>query len=260
MTRRKTKGTILVSAGEGPLSNWENVGDEPYMLSIKLKKIPIVVDENRYRGGIFLIKNYNPDVIIMDDGFQHRSLKRDLDIVLINGKDNINDYKIFPYGVLREPWDNVKRADTIFITKNTPDNCLLNKIKKTKLSFFDTKLKSFISPLNKSTRQSNQSFKKKKVVLLSGIADPDSFKNIINDYGFIEVGSKIFPDHYPYNKKNILKVIKYSEQLNADYIITTEKDWVKIEKLKPKFPFVVIGIQIEVVEKGSLEKLIQSVI
>ena len=89
---RITKGTVLVSSGRDPLCKWEDAGDEPFMLAKKLKGVPIAVDENRFRGGVFLVNNYNPDIIIMDDGFQHGSLFRALDIVLLNGCDNQQEH------------------------------------------------------------------------------------------------------------------------------------------------------------------------
>ena len=72
---RVTKGMVLVSKGDGNiLCPWQDCGDEPYMIANKLKEVPVLVDENRYRGGLYLTENFNPDIIIMDDGFQHLSL------------------------------------------------------------------------------------------------------------------------------------------------------------------------------------------
>ena len=96
---------------------WRNFGDEATLMSQKLKGIPIVVDENRYRGGLFLIDKFKPDIIILDDGFQHRSLERNCDIVLLNGQDQPADHKMIPYGNLREPRKYLNRADVLILTK-----------------------------------------------------------------------------------------------------------------------------------------------
>ena len=132
--KRNRNGTILVSKGNGPLEKWQNVGDEPFMMAKKTKNIPIVVDNNRSRGGFFLIKNFKPKIIILDDGFQHRSLSRDIDIVLINGLSYPSDYSFLSLSYLRETWSSLKRADAIIFTKNNPTTDLLNEIKK-KISF-----------------------------------------------------------------------------------------------------------------------------
>ena len=100
------------------------------MIANKLKGVPVLVDENRYRGGLYLTENFNPDIIIMDDGFQHRALHRDLDIVLIDGGDSISEHRLLPYGKLREPWSNIIRADAIIITKKRPSALIKRKLMK----------------------------------------------------------------------------------------------------------------------------------
>mgnify|MGYP000217417798 FL=1 len=81
---RKTAGTQLVTDGNTPVLDWRNFGDEPTLISKALSGVPVVVDEKRHRGGMFLVDRFNPDVIIMDDAFQHRKLGRDIDIVLLS--------------------------------------------------------------------------------------------------------------------------------------------------------------------------------
>ena len=99
----------------------------------KLPGVPIVVDENRYRGGIYIIEKFKPDLIILDDAFQHRSLARDIDVVLINSQDQQVDHRMFPYGSLREPPKNLKRADFVILSKTnikTPSSYLIGLTKK----------------------------------------------------------------------------------------------------------------------------------
>ncbi len=250
--QRNTKGTFLVSNGDHPLSTWEETGDEPYMMAKKLCKIPIVVDEDRYRGGMFLINNFNPDIIVIDDGFQHRSLYRDVDIVLINGNDEIHEHKVLPYGLLREPWHSIKRADAIFITKNKPQPFLNRKIKKTSLPIFYTKIKSSIKP--------KINIKNKKVFLFCGIADPETFKQIVVNYDCNICGTKIFPDHFNYPRKEIIHIEKKAKELGVDYILTTEKDWTKIENFDLTFSFIVLELRLEVIEKDRLKKLLNPIL
>tara|TARA_B100000427_G_scaffold329459_1_gene345747 strand:+ start:776 stop:1798 length:1023 start_codon:yes stop_codon:yes gene_type:complete len=255
--KRHTKGTILVSKGNGPIQNWESVGDEPFMMAKKTKNIPIVVDSNRYRAGQFLIKNFGTEIIILDDGFQHRFLSRDLDIVMINGNTPPSDYKYFPAGNLREGWESIRRADAVIFTKNKPRSFLLNKIKKTNIPFFNSKLKSFILFPKNPPKREVKNLKGKKVVLLCGIGDPKSFEKTIESYDCIVKGLKFFRDHYFYNKKNISKIIEFAKIKKANYILTTEKDWVKIEPFQPDFPFIIIQIEIEILEKNKMNTLIK---
>ena len=150
----------------------------------KTKNIPIVVDNNRYRGGKFLIKHFDTKLIILDDGFQHRSLSRNLDIVLINGSTHPSDYSILTIKLLRETWSGLQRADAIIFTKDKPKPLLLKKIKKEKLICINSTLNSFISYPKGLNKQS-------KAVLLSGIGDPKTFETIktievCTDKGFVE--------------------------------------------------------------------------
>ena len=114
--RRKGKGTTIVSDGRKPPLDYTESGDEPALMAQRLPKIPIVVDEIRFRGGTHLVRKFDPDVVILDDGFQHRWLHRDLDIVLMDAASPFSDGKMLPAGRLREPPKNLKRADLVAIT------------------------------------------------------------------------------------------------------------------------------------------------
>ena len=247
--RRNTKGTILVSNGNGPLKNWQAVGDESFMIAQKTENIPIVVDSNRYRGGKFLIKHFNSKIIILDDGFQHRALSRNLDIVLINGCTKPSDYSFLTSNLIRETWSSLKRADTIILTKKAPNTLLLKNIDEKKLVHMNSTLKSSIL----YPRGFNQ---KNKALLLSGIGNPKSFERLAKSHGCIVVGIKRFKDHHSYNKKNLLEIVHLAKDLKADYILTTEKDWVKIEPLKPDFLFVVLKIELNLLEEEKMKNIL----
>ena len=254
---RITKGTVLVSSGSDPLCKWEEAGDEPFMLAKKLKGVPIAVDENRFRGGVFLVNNYNPDIIIMDDGFQHRSLFRDLDIVLLSGSDNQQDHKLLPYGRLREPWINIKRSDAVFITKNKPRPFLKRKISESRLPSFQTKIKVKVFRKRKNLEISRDQLTNIKVLILSGIADNEHFNQTVISLGCRVRGVEAYPDHFKFTSKEILRAEKKANEVGADYIMTTEKDWVKIRNFNLSLPIAVIGIEIYVVEEPKLLNLIQ---
>ena len=134
--KRNTNGTVLVSNGNGPLKDWKAVGDESFMMAQKTKNIPIVVDSNRYRGGKFLIKNFNSKIIILDDGFQHRALSRNLDIVLINGYTKPSDYRFLTTNLIRETWSGLNRADTIILTKKKTKSTFTKKNRRRKPSLY----------------------------------------------------------------------------------------------------------------------------
>ena len=256
--KRTTKGTVLVSDGIKIFKKWQETGDEPYMMAKKLENIPIVVDTNRYRGGKLLVKMFKPDIILMDDGFQHRKLYRNLDIILINGKDDANKHNLLPYGLLREPWDCIVRADIILTTKQKPSDDLSKKIKNTHLPVFNTEIKYSLILPNSNSADTFLNLKNKRVFLYSGIAEPNSFKKVVLDMQCIVCGTKFFPDHFPYSKNDIREIEFLAKMKNADLIITTEKDWVKTKEHEPEYDLAIVDLSIKIKEEKKFDQLLQS--
>ncbi len=230
--KRKSKSTLVVTDGKKKPKSWEHVGDEPYLLAHKLENIPIVVGVSRYKAGSMMIEKFQPDVILIDDGFQHLSLHRDLDIVLVNSKDKRSDYKLIPSGKLREPISNLIRADLIVITKTNihqPSNYLINKIE----SFNRPTIYNEIQIDDLLQYKSNKSNKlekiaNKKVYLFSALGDNESFKKIMDNTDAEIVGHSKYQDHHHYTFDNLKDIEQEATKCKAEFLITTEKDLVKI--------------------------------
>jgi tetraacyldisaccharide 4'-kinase len=251
---RATKGTLMVSDGNGPNVSWEESGDEPFLMAKKLNQIPVVVDEDRFRGGMFIMQKFNPDIILLDDAFQHRAIERDLDLVLVNSGDKSFDHKLLPYGLLREPWMNINRGDAVILTKTNlkkPKPFLIRKIKESRLPILHSTTHASLSTLSP---EKPDSIKRKKVFIVSAIGDSSGFNQTVKNLGCDIVGEKIFPDHFKYSQSDW----KNTESLSAqvDYIITTEKDWVKIEHFSFTKPVIVVGIKIKIQPGKKLERLL----
>ena len=229
---RKTAGTQLVTDGERPVDDWRNFGDEPTLIAQKLPGVPVVVDTNRYRGGMFLIKNFGPDIIIMDDAFQHRAIERDIDIVLINSQDTRAEHKLLPYGFLREPWMSLKRADLLIFTKsniNTPAAFLIAMAKQTKRPWFQGELISGrVTSIDGKIKEAN---KGKKILAISAIGDTRGFITTLKNAGFDVVDAMTFVDHYDYTQVDVEKAKKKIMNSTAEMAITTTKDAVKLSQL-----------------------------
>jgi len=230
--KRKSVGTVVVNDGKAIQSDLQHGGDEPFMMAQKLKDIPVVVDENRYRGGLFICSKFKPDIILMDDAFQHRRVYRDVDIVLINSSHR--QPKLLPYGLLREPLKNVKRADVVFFTKanlSPPSKKLIDNVSKyctftiqsnllpgTDLIGFDGAVK----PLKEI---------KGTVVAVSGVGDPDSFEVILEEAGLDYIHHFRHDDHADYTEMDLEAIREVYLSAEAEAIITTEKDLAKLESL-----------------------------
>ncbi len=254
---RKTAGTQLVTDGKTIVNDWRNFGDEATLMSQKLKGIPIVVDENRYRGGLFLIDKFKPDIIILDDGFQHRSLERNIDIVLLNCHDQPKEHKMIPYGNLREPLRHLNRADILILTKSNliqPSAYLKNLIKKSTsltLSSSVSFKKSFTDTEGQPIRVDDNI----SVLAISGIADTQSFHTTLELMGVNVRDTIKYIDHHNYAQKDIIEILDKAKKCNADIIVTTEKDIVKLKNYDfDKFSLVALEIQFQI-ENQSEQKL-----
>ena len=215
--------------------NTETMGDEPYMLKMNLGDVPVVVDTDRIRAAKLAIRDYGADTVILDDGLQQWRIKKDLEIVTIDATCPFGNRKLIPRGILREPLSSLKRADMFILTKTNlnPDN---QDIKDFLSSINPQSLivESTHSPLGFYRLQERdkllklEALKGETVTLISGIADPDSFENLIASLG-INIGSAFrFPDHHNYTKEELDRIIKNSKDKNIGTIITTEKDAVRL--------------------------------
>lgn len=235
---RKSKGTVIVSDGEQIRSTLDHSGDEPYLLARQLKNVPIVVEADRYKGARFIREKFQPDIILLDDGFQHRRLKRNMDIVLIDASLGFGAGFLFPAGFLRESISSLRRADMIWFTR-VDQSTNLDQLKKQVQNFSSGPiLESYHQPISLVQANTGMALepcylKKKLVFLFSGIANPGSFEKTITDLGALIVTHLRFPDHYRYQAGDIHKIIQTGEQVRADLIVTTEKDYVRISDLIP---------------------------
>jgi tetraacyldisaccharide 4'-kinase len=233
--KRKTRGLQIVSDGTNILSTPEDSGDEPYLLALKLKGVPVIVDIKKERAGYTAWKKFKPEIVILDDGFQYRRLHRDVDIVLFDDSILNKNKSLLPSGPYREPLSSISRAQIIWFTKtnlSTDSNKLNSKITFRKpehvihSKFIPERLVHFKS------RQAENLTKLtgKRVFVFCGIGNPNSFFRTLDNLGAETVGEKIFRDHHLYTKEDINRIIQESRDVASDWIVTTEKDWVNLPK------------------------------
>ncbi len=222
---RKSTGFILADTN----SDASLIGDEPMQYFRKFKNIIVSVDSNRVRGINKLINlNLKPEVVLLDDAFQHRKVKPGISILLTDFNNLYSEDNIFPLGNLRESIGNANRADIIIVTKCDKN---INKDQKRhiiqKLNIGDNQ-KIYFSSIkyskmvyDKENSKSIIEFKKIKFTLVTGIADSTYLINYLNDneYNFNHIS---FKDHHYFSNSDIIKINQ------NDLIITTEKDYVKL--------------------------------
>ncbi|MBK9293237.1 MAG: tetraacyldisaccharide 4'-kinase [Oligoflexia bacterium] len=210
----------------------EDVGDEPLWIKTKQPSAEVIVGANRLEA--FKKVGSSVQVVILDDGFQHQKIKRDKNIVLVDATASMKDYMLFPLGLAREQLSSLSRCDAIFLTKsNLADikklDLLKEKIKNVKKIFEVPFL--FDKCVDIKNQQLELDLKGKSVLLVSGIANPTSFKKIVENQGANTVGHIEYRDHYFYTQKDVENIEQRAVQKNAEYILTTEKDATKLIKL-----------------------------
>jgi tetraacyldisaccharide 4'-kinase len=251
--RRKSKNMVdLNEANKGEIG-WEDVGDEPFLLSRRLEDVPIVVTKHRFVSGTYAVRKYNPDVLILDDGFQHLKLKRDLDLVVIDSTNPWGNGRLLPAGILREPLSSLKRADVFMLTK-TDQVSDLAETKDTLRRYHPQapvvesiyRVRSMENLHDHSTIDSGK-WENKKALVFSGIGNPKSFENSLKHLKISVLKHKAFPDHFAYRRKDVLSLVEETKSLGADFMVTTEKDSVRIPMVnRPEVPIYVLKIDLKV--------------
>ncbi|HEX4646540.1 MAG TPA: tetraacyldisaccharide 4'-kinase [Verrucomicrobiae bacterium] len=226
----------VVSDGKSLLLDSETAGDEPYMLASNLKDVVVLVDKDRVKSGRYAIEKFGCDTLLLDDGFQYWKLRgRRQDIVLVDRQQPFGNEWMLPRGTLREPPTQLKRANTIFITKSDGKTEELRQ----RIQQYNPGagiIECIHHPLyfeDVFTGQQHglELIQGRQLASLSGIAQPESFEQSLVTLGGNVVYSKRFADHHRFTQQEILNVINRGKKRQAEFIITTQKDAVRFPKL-----------------------------
>jgi tetraacyldisaccharide 4'-kinase len=233
----------LVADGEKILMDARQAGDEPYLLAEKLRGVPVIVGRERWSSGKYAVEQFQSEILILDDGFQHLPLKRDLNLLLIDSSSPFGNGCLFPRGALREPLGQLSRADAIILTKVGQSANIkylkrkLEKILEGHPLFFQVDYApGEIWLYEKKESLPLESLKGKKILAFSGLAKPDSFQKTLFGLGAEIVEFQTFPDHYWYDQKDAAKLWARAEELGVNALVTTEKDLVRMKGLTPGGP------------------------
>lgn len=248
----KAEGTtLLVSDEKTILSEPENCGDEAYWLASRLQGVPVVVGKNRYRGGRLIEDQYEKVVYVLDDGYQHLQLKRNLNILILDATDPFGDAALLPKGRLREPLSAIERADLVVITRShfsfdqdEIEIAIRKRNRVVPILYFHHDATA-LSDLKNGRVVTPRSFLGKRVIALAAIGNPAVFLRDLAHYQIRVVDQFLFRDHSPFSQPQLDGILKRLHQLDAEAIVTTEKDAVRLQRLR----FVqgqILSLQIEV--------------
>jgi tetraacyldisaccharide 4'-kinase len=231
----RTKGSIeplIISDGKNVVASPEAAGDEAFMLAKKLSGVPVLAGKNRFLLGQRAIQQFSSQIVILDDGFQHYPLQRDLDIVLINARNPFGNGFLLPRGILREPLSSLSRSHLVLLTKieeTTAVEKLAEVIKRhsSHAHIFTASIQA--RALRRALDDAILPFaavRGKQAVGLCSIGDPESFFSLLERFGLIILKRLAFPDHHWYGDDDYTAINACGR--GADFIVTTEKDVAKL--------------------------------
>lgn len=230
---KKASGS-LVSDGQMTLLSPEESGDEPFLMAKSLKGIPVFVGKDRFATGRMALQRFNVRALLLDDGYQHLQLYRDLNILLIDSHIGFGDQHLLPRGILREPLSHLRRAHLFLLTKvEDPEECRPLETRLREIQPSSPIFHSHYEPTGligpKGEWETLHSLKGKKGLVFSGIANPLYFSSLLKKCGMEIVRKISFPDHHLYTAKDLVSLEK--EGKGTDWFVTTEKDMVKLMNL-----------------------------
>jgi len=226
-----TGAATVVSSGDGPIVGAGVGGDEPVMLAHRTRGVPIVVARRRIEGALLAMKRFGARCIVLDDGFQHRSLRRDIDLLLFDGVDPVGNGRLLPDGPLREPLAAAGRAHAAVMTRAdraTPDQ---RRRLESLLAPHAPDIPLFISRgvpgglvAPDGATAPAVSLAGRPVICTAGIARPDVFFDDVAALGARVVRRFPFPDHHRFSRSDLETLAAAATDCGAEWIVTTEKD------------------------------------
>jgi tetraacyldisaccharide 4'-kinase len=245
--QRSSRGAVVVSDGQELKGSWQNAGDEPYMLAGKIPQAAVVVAESRV-DGLPVLSQFQPDVILLDDAFQHRRIARDLNLVLIDSTENILNLHVLPFGKLREPVDGLNRADAIILTHSRNANPETAKT-----------VNNYSVPVYHANYEASKfDYAGKSIAAFCGIASPQHFQRLLIDNGAKLVLFRKFPDHHVYSRAEFREFEQAALTSGAEAILTTAKDAVKLVSDDFHLPLGIVDAEFVIQEKGQFDSWILS--
>lgn len=252
----------VVSDGERLLADAVRAGDEPVLIAMSCPGVPVVVGRSRSTSGNMAWERFRPDWMLLDDGFQHLALHRDVDVVLLDGERPFGNGRLLPRGTLREPIDALRVADAIVMTRS--EGRMSSNRRLSAMGFQQPVFHSRHVPVLRCMvgaskpmdadmirdcirhPTSDASLVGRRVLRFSGIADNSRVDRSIDALGGRVVHAVNFTDHHDFTADQLNDIVREAERHGADMLVTTEKDAVRmIGRFRFGLPLGILGVDIE---------------
>lgn len=235
-----SQGLNVAILTRGYKTGKDGVADEPAELASAAPGVPVIVNPDRVAGAREAIANHGAQVLVMDDGFQHRRLARDLDIVAIDATEPFGYGRMLPAGLLREPLGSLKRAHAVVITRSdqvSGQTCRQIEGRVRQVNPNLTIVRAVHAPVAArcadGTEISLDPLKGKKVYAFCGLGNPEAFFRTVEGCHCDLVGSRAFNDHHAYTAECLASIRNEAQANGAELVLTTQKDWTKVTGLNP---------------------------
>lgn len=255
--RHSRRKFLLVSDGRLTCASPHEAGDEPYLMATRCPGVAVAVGVDRYALGRWVLSRLPVDCFVLDDGFQHLSLERDVNLLLVDGSDPAGLKKLLPAGRLREPLREARRASDIVLTRIEDASMTPNVLEP-----IETAVGSSINPIatrftvNKLVGASDSiplsNVRGKKALIFSGIGNPKQFRRTVNALGVQVVDELVFRDHEAYAPSRLEGIYRRLEQTRPDLVLATEKDLVKVQAhWSSPTPLFAVSLEVEFLDGRS---------
>jgi tetraacyldisaccharide 4'-kinase len=258
--RRGRKGPIVIEPSADRAADPREVGDEPAALARALPSVPIIVSRDRFRAGLIAEQRFKATVHLLDDGFQHLALYRDLDVVLLDVTRPPSDSALLPAGRWREPFSALRRAHWVILTRTELGDAgrwqdqvhALNP--RARIFRCGTKLAGLVNAQD-SLSKPHANLLGKKAAAFCGIGNPSAFFADLRGWGFWVVAESVFPDHHVYRRHELDSLLALARRAGAEAILTTQKDLMNLPlDWNSPIPLFACCIHPEIEEKMEFER------
>lgn len=253
--RQSPERQVIVSDGQAILATPAEAGDEPYLLANNLLGLAAVIcNADRISAARDAIEVFGTECFVLDDGFQHLRLARDLNIVTVDATNPWGGGQLLPHGRLREPLSGLRRASCVVLTRCDQASDL-EPLREQILSLIG------FHPLFESTMQPRRPLHPDgPVAAFCAVGNPNSFFEQLRTNGYELVLEKAFRDHHAYTQKDIDDLVTGAKQAGATSLVTTAKDAVKLRSLSFSLPWHTFEIEIAISDEAGLRDLVLSVL
>jgi tetraacyldisaccharide 4'-kinase len=253
---------IVLAPGAARSARAQEIGDEPALLARMLPEVPLVVCTDRFRGGQAAEERFAVDAHILDDGFQHLALARNLDLLALDATHTLSDWHLLPAGRQREPLSAVRRAQVVVLTRTDsadpqPLEELVLKVHPAAQVFRSrTELLRWTDALS-GAAVSAEGIRGQKVAAFCGIGNPQAFFDDVRRWGFNLVAADAFPDHHVYTGGEIQRLVASARKNGAAALLTTQKDAVKFSpEWSLPLPILACEIEAQIRDAGNFERIL----